>query len=254
MPIPPDRPDPATGDDAPFGGELDGDGVEKFPYLDDDLDDDLDDACVDDLGEGEGDECACGECTCGECADPDDDPYDGTDEAVDWAVLARRYEIALADYRLDRGHLLWPAVAAAVDAAFTICDPVAQLWRNSNPGAWRTYERAAARIWSGLWSTMLDTIGDRPDVLSLQQQHVHDVVWSVLEDEYGDIGTVSQSVVYERQFAEIIDHAFGGFGGASSGVPRSDSSFSLRPDRVALMVQLIAERLADFPWGSDEPF
>ena len=233
MPTPPDRPDDSPREDA-----FDGDGPEKFPTADD---------AGDDCAPGD---CAPGECTCGECDDMSE--FEGA--PVDWVLAARRYQIALADYRLDRGHLLWPAVAAVVDAAFVMCDPVGLLSSNTNPGASFAYERAATRVWSGLWSAMLDTIGDRSGVLSLQEQQVHDVVWSTIDDEFGDEEPVSADVADDRRFAEIIEHAFGAFTHQSAVPNRADSAFSIRADRVTLMVQLLSERLADFPWDSDEPF
>lgn len=194
--------------------------------------------------------CGDDECSCGECTDPDGI----VEQPVDWAVISRRYEMALADYRLDRGHVLWPAVAAAVDASLSICDPVGLLAGNTNPCAWRAYERIAVRLWSELWMVMLDTIGEREGMLSLHQQQVHEAVWSVLDEELGEPASVSDSNADDRRFAEIIENAFGATPGTHiAPVNRNDVS-AVRRDRVELMVQLLAERLADFPWGSDEPF
>lgn len=70
------------------------------------------------------------------------------------------YRIALADFRLRRGHLLPPCLAAVVDAVFLVVDPLGRSTVFHERDAGEVYDDVAGRVWLRLTAALMLAVDD----------------------------------------------------------------------------------------------
>ncbi len=193
--------------------------------------------------------------------DSESEHDDDSCTCLDMNGMRRLYRIALADSRLGRGGILWPRVAAVVDAAFMLGDPVHASDPEGDPDTHEVYADTAVGTWADLISAMFESLGlqegeQHEGVMRLSEVQVREVVGNRLIEEFESEASDDDAYVSEVQFAEIINQEFGvtiPVGTPASPTVTRDSTRSIDWERVDLMVRLIHARLAEFPW-EHEPF
>ncbi len=187
-----------------------------------------------------------------------DDSCDESCEEIDREGLSRMYQIALVDFRLYRAGLLWPMVAAVVDAAFVLGDPVRASEPGGNPNTHLVYEEVTVSVWHDIIAAMFSSLEDDHRCMRISEQQVREIVGEALVAEFDKSNVENDAYVNEVQFAEIIGQEFGVTIPVGTPVSRSTTASATAPridwERVDHMVRLIHGRVREFPWGDDEPF
>lgn len=190
-----------------------------------------------------------------------DHDHDESCTCINWDKMYRMYRVALADFRLFRGEVIWPKVAAVVDAAFVLGDPIHASDPGGDPNTHLVYEDVAVRVWTYLISEMFDSLGTDQGTMRLTEGRVRDIVGEQLIQEFQANSDGVDDFASEVEFADIINREFGvtipvGTPAAQTAAPAgtmSETGARIDWDRVDLMVRLIHGRLAEFPWET-EPF
>jgi hypothetical protein len=135
------------------------------------------------------------------------------------------YRIALADYRLERGHILQPVLAMIVESSTFLVNPAGVQFCGEDAQCAGEYDRMNARIWFRLCATALDA-----DDHFLKANVVRTVVVEEFEGAF-DVAVPDPEV--DHQFWDVITTEFGDEPTVSTEVAED----------VALWVRLICTRL-----------
>jgi len=197
-------------------------------------------------------------------------------------VLMRRYEVALADFRLDRSEWIWPCVAAVVNAAFVLFDPVGLMTLCDEEAVGHRYDGAAARVWDAVCRALLESVGEEDDVVTVEREHVVLHLWTCLLAEFDGAATLPADDELDDELLDAeprdnrVDEAFveiiaGEFGedaaAAARGLTLSDllggavppgmveaAGLTIDSERVRAMADAIHARCGRlrFPWSTEE--